>query len=94
VRALAAQYRALEELGARAGAPIVTEPCRALAELAEREGGAALPAGAGGGDVLIFAGVRASSSEFRALAQRFQHERLALVLGARGVHACAVPERE
>jgi phosphomevalonate kinase len=94
VRALSAQYRALEELGARAGAPIVTEPCRALAELAEREGGAALPAGAGGGDVLIFAGVRPSSSEFRALAQRFQHERLALVLGARGVHACAVPERE
>jgi phosphomevalonate kinase len=93
VRALSAQCRALDELGMHAGASIVTEPCRALAELSEREGGAALPAGAGGGDVLIFAGVRPSSGEFRALAQRFQHERLELSLGARGVHACAVAER-
>jgi phosphomevalonate kinase len=93
VRALSAQYHALAELGTHAGAAIVTEPCRALAQLAEREGAAALPAGAGGGDVLIFAGVRPSSSEFRALARRFQHERLDLALGARGVHACAVAER-
>lgn len=88
VRALAEQRRVLAELGERAGAGIVTNACRALAELAEREGGTALPSGAGGGDVSIFAGVRASSPEFRALAERLGHERLPLSLGARGVHAC------
>ncbi len=93
VRALAEQRRVLAELGERAGAGIVTSACRALSEVAERDGGTALPSGAGGGDVLIFAGTRPSSPEFRALAARLGHECLSLSLGARGVHACPSPSR-
>lgn len=93
VRALSEQGRVLGELGARAGAGIVTRACRALAELAEREGGTALPSGAGGGDVLVFAGTHPSSPEFRALAERLGHELLPLSIGARGVHACPSASR-
>jgi phosphomevalonate kinase len=93
VRALSDQARVLAELGARAGAGIVTDACRALGQVAEREGGTALPSGAGGGDVLLFAGTRPSSPEFRALAARLGHELLPLSLGARGVHACPSPSR-
>jgi phosphomevalonate kinase len=93
VLALREQGRVLAELGDRAGAGIVTSACRALSAVAEQEGGLALPSGAGGGDVLIFAGTRASSAEFRALAARLGHECLPLSLGARGVHACPSPSR-
>jgi mevalonate kinase len=87
VAALALQRRALGALGDAAGAPIVPPSARFLAEAAEAEGAAALPAGAGGGDVLIFAGSSASSAAFRALAEERGHRRLELSLGARGVHA-------
>lgn len=93
VRALGEQARVLAELGARAGARIVTDACRALRELAEREGGTALPSGAGGGDVLVFAGTRPSSPEFRAFSARLGHELLPLSMGARGVHACPSASR-
>lgn len=87
VAALAAQRHALEALGAAAGATIVTEAAARLAEAAENEGAAALPAGAGGGDVLIYAGPSTSSAGFRKLAEAHGHLRLELALGARGVHA-------
>jgi phosphomevalonate kinase len=86
VRALAAQRRALAALGDAAGVPIVTEAARGLADLAEAQGAAALPAGAGGGDALIYAGRSASGPAFRELAARHGHRLLALALGARGVH--------
>jgi phosphomevalonate kinase len=89
VQALAAQRRALAALGDAAGVPIVTEAARALADRAEAQGAAALPAGAGGGDALIYAGRSASGPAFRELATRHGHRLLALALGARGVHVSA-----
>lgn len=83
---LEAQRHALAALGKAAGAPIVDAAAEELGDLARTFGGAALPAGAGGGDVLVYAGVAASPPEFAAIAARSGHERLALTLGARGVH--------
>jgi phosphomevalonate kinase len=87
VAALAAQRHALTELGSAAGVAIVTPSARVLAGAAEREQATALPAGAGGGDVLIFAGRSESSDGFRELAEQHGYLRLELRLGARGVHA-------
>jgi phosphomevalonate kinase len=86
LRALDAQRRALDALGHGAGAPIVDDAARALGDAAAALDGAALPAGAGGGDVLLFAGLAPSAEEFRALARGSGYERLELSLGARGVH--------
>jgi phosphomevalonate kinase len=84
--ALEAQRHALGALGSAAGAPIVDAAARALGDAATALGGVALPAGAGGGDVLVFVGPARSSPEFAALAARSGHARLELELGARGVH--------
>jgi phosphomevalonate kinase len=56
VRRAAAFGRALAVLGEAADAAIVPPPFAELALLAEREGGAFLPSGAGGGDVGIWLG--------------------------------------
>lgn len=87
IAALAAQGRALRALGEAAAANIVTASAALLAAEAEKERGAALPSGAGGGDVLIFVGLAPSSSRFRELAARQSHRLVPLALGARGVHA-------
>lgn len=87
VAALSAQCRALRALGEAAGADIVTSSAARLAAEAEQGGGAALPSGAGGGDVLIFVGLAPSSPRFRELAARHSHRLVPLALGARGVHA-------
>jgi phosphomevalonate kinase len=87
IAALGAQGRALRALGEAAGANIVTISAAALAAEAEQERGAALPSGAGGGDVLIFVGLSPSSLRFRELAARHSYRLVPLTLGARGVHA-------
>ncbi|HEX6764796.1 MAG TPA: hypothetical protein VF103_04945 [Polyangiaceae bacterium] len=87
LRALEAQRHALAALGEAAGAEIVDVPARAMGDAAAALGGTALPAGAGGGDVLLFVGPFSSPPEFGALARSLGHERLELSLGARGVHA-------
>jgi phosphomevalonate kinase len=87
IAALGAQEKALRVLGEAAGAHIVTTSAAALAAEAEQESGAALPSGAGGGDVLIFVGLTPSSPRFRELAARHSHRLVPLTLGARGVHA-------
>ena len=53
VRMAADYHAAMAALGDAAGAPIVEERLKALAELAHEAGGAAKPSGAGGGDVAI-----------------------------------------
>jgi phosphomevalonate kinase len=90
--ALEAQRHALAALGSAAGAAIVDSAAEELGDLARTFGGAALPAGAGGGDVLVYVGVAASPPEFAALAARSGHERLELTLGARGVHVYSPPD--
>jgi phosphomevalonate kinase len=86
VDALAAQRLALEALGRDAGLNIVTSELSALADVAANESAAVLPAGAGGGDVAVFVGLRPPSERLRRLFVNFQLEPLKLSIGARGVH--------
>lgn len=53
---LRAQHAALRALGEAAGIPIVTPEVEALARAAAEVGAAALPAGAGGGDIALWVG--------------------------------------
>jgi phosphomevalonate kinase len=85
VAAIHAQRSALSALGRAANVPIVTD---AAAELAQAASPAAvLPAGAGGGDVLLFIGLEGSPAAFRERAAKLGHKLLDLALGARGAHA-------
>jgi phosphomevalonate kinase len=82
LRALGDQGLALRELGRAAGAPIVTPEIEQLREYAAAVGAAALPAGAGGGDIALWVtreGARALPPPIAGL------EPLALSLGAPGV---------
>lgn len=65
---LRAQYQALIALGDAARVPIVVGALRSLEPLIEPSG-ALLPAGAGGGDISIYAGAAPSSPMFRAAAE-------------------------
>ena len=85
IAALRAQSRALSGLGNEARVPIVTPALSTLAPRAEAEGGALLPAGAGGGDIALFVSCGPSSSELRDALEIHGHRRLATELGAPGV---------
>jgi phosphomevalonate kinase len=85
VAALAAQRLALLELGRAAEVNIVTEFVTRLAAAAPEA--AVLPAGAGGGDIVLHVGAGPSSPVFRGLAAELAHQLVPLALGARGVHA-------
>jgi phosphomevalonate kinase len=87
VEALADQRLALGRLGVAAGVPIVSPEVDELCEMARQEGSAVLPAGAGGGDVVLYVGIAAPSPDIAARAQALGHNKLELSLGARGVHA-------
>jgi len=89
VTALAVQCAALARLGDAAGAPIITAELRRLAERAVRERAAVLPSGAGGGDVALFVGLAPPSEALSTLSRKLGHHRLALSLGAPGVHAAS-----
>ncbi|HWP04730.1 MAG TPA: hypothetical protein VNN72_03260 [Polyangiaceae bacterium] len=85
IAALGEQRRVLAALGRAADIEIVT---RAVEELAELGGAAAvLPAGAGGGDIVLHVGVGPSPAPFRERAAALGHRLLAVEPGARGVHA-------
>lgn len=86
VTAVAEQVAALGALGEAASVPIVTAEHGELAALAAAHGAAFLPAGAGGGDVAYYVGTSAPPPEFGARGQALGLRRLALALGARGVH--------
>ncbi|HLM71800.1 MAG TPA: hypothetical protein VK459_03890, partial [Polyangiaceae bacterium] len=85
-RAVALQARALGELGALAGAPILPPEIATLAAAAEAEGATVSPSGAGGGDVSIFIGPAPASDALLELAASLGLERLDLDIGAAGVH--------
>jgi phosphomevalonate kinase len=85
IGALGEQRRVLAALGRAAGVDIVT---RAVEELAELSAAAAvLPAGAGGGDIVLHVGLGPSPAAFRERATALGHRLLPIALGARGVHA-------
>jgi phosphomevalonate kinase len=83
---LRAQALGLAALGELAQVPIFTPELHALHALAEQEQAVVLPAGAGGGDIAIYAGLNPPTLALREALPRFRHERLELSLGARGVH--------
>jgi phosphomevalonate kinase len=83
--ALRAQHRALDELGRAAGVPIVTPALCELEAAAEAQGGVLLPAGAGGGDIALFAGAASSTPALRAALAARAHEPLRVELAAPGV---------
>jgi phosphomevalonate kinase len=87
VGALAAQFHALGALGQAAGASIITPALHEVFELASGQGGALLPAGAGGGDIAIFAGVAPSSAALRAALAAREHHLLHVELAAEGAGA-------
>jgi phosphomevalonate kinase len=88
IAALNAQRSALHALGAAAEVSIITEFVVRLAAAAPEA--AVLPAGAGGGDIVLHVGAGASSPSFRGLAAELGHRLIPLALGARGVHAVSV----
>ena len=85
VSALHGQRAALAALGRAAGADIVTAAAARLAAAASPA--AVLPAGAGGGDVLLHVGLEPSTADFHAVAAELGHRLVPLGLHARGVHA-------
>lgn len=89
VASIARQVGTLTALGEAAGVAIVTPEFAELAALAASSGAAFLPAGAGGGDVAFYVGLRPPPTEFEARAQRLGLTQVDLKLGARGVHADA-----
>lgn len=93
VEALRAQADLFQELGKRAGAPIVTDAMARLDALAREDEGVILPSGAGGGDVVLWVGVTQTSPAVLHAAALEGFEPLPLSLGARGVHAVAVAGR-
>ncbi len=85
VKEAAAFGRALASLGEAADAPIVPPAFAELGALAEREGAAFLPSGAGGGDVAVWLGVAPPSSTFLARAQALSLSLLNLAVDHGGV---------
>ena len=85
--ALHAQRAALAALGRASGVPIVTAEAERLAKAAAPA--VVLPAGAGGGDMLLHVGFEPSSEPFRSLAAELGHRLVPLAIGARGVHGVA-----
>ena len=78
--------RAMQTLGERSGAGIVTAPLARAAQLAEAHGGSAKPSGAGGGDVaLAFFADPASAASFRDACPDAGLTLLSLSVGADGV---------
>ena len=76
--------RALTALGRDADAPIVIPQARALVLVAEEEGAAFVPSGAGGGDVFVRFGL-GPSSRFDAAGRAAGFEKLELSLDVLGV---------
>ena len=74
LRALRDQLRALTDLGEHAGARIVTREVARLADLAGDEDAVVLPAGAGGGDIAIYAGTAPPSAKLTAAFDAERHE--------------------
>jgi phosphomevalonate kinase len=84
--AVAGRYgRALDVLGRAADAPIVPPAFAELAMLAESEGGAFLPSGAGGGDVAVWLSSTPPSVEFVARAGALSMRPLLLGIDRGGV---------
>ena len=86
LQSLDAQRALLADLGVAAQVPIITREVRALASRAAETKSVVIPAGAGGGDVVLYAGFSAPSKALRELAERMEHRPLGAGLHAQGVY--------
>ena len=86
VSCLCAQFRALNELGVAANAPIMSGPERDIMLAAEGVGAAFGPSGAGGGDISFYCGTRPLDDKLRRLASEAGLIPLSISLGAPGAH--------
>ena len=86
VSAIDRQVTTLSALGEAAQIGIVTPELTELALVARAQGAAFLPAGAGGGDVAYYVGLAPPVAGFGERAGALGLSRVALRLGARGVH--------
>jgi phosphomevalonate kinase len=86
ISALATQRFVLQALGQDARLNIVTSAVASLADRAAEESATVLPAGAGGGDIAVFAGLRPPSEDLRRLMLSQNHCAIGIGLSARGVH--------
>jgi phosphomevalonate kinase len=89
IDALGRQHRGLVELGALAGVPICTPELIELQRQARTEGAVVLPAGAGGGDISVFAGLDLPSPDLQKQCEALQQTPLDLQLGAPGAEHLA-----
>jgi phosphomevalonate kinase len=85
VQRAAAFGRALAALGDAADAPIVPPAFAELSALAERQGAAFFPSGAGGGDVAVWLGLDAPSPTFNARATALALAPLSIAVDHGGV---------
>lgn len=85
VAALDAQAVALGQLGLAAGANIVTSSMTVLRAAAKQQAATVLPSGAGGGDLVLYAGATAPSAALLALVLKLGLKPLSLTLGVDGV---------
>jgi len=86
LQALHQQRMTLTDLGAAAGIPIVTKDVATLAARAAETQAVIHPAGAGGGDVVLYAGFSPPSKALRSLAEQLDHRPLGAGLHARGLY--------
>lgn len=88
VEAAKAYHAAMKALGRAADAPIVDAKLDAIARAAAREGGAAKPCGAGGGDVAVaFFDEANAAARFRAACEHAGFHPVDVQWGAVGIHA-------
>jgi phosphomevalonate kinase len=85
VQRAAAFGRALAALGDAADAPIVPPAFAELSALAERQGAAFFPSGAGGGDVAVWLGIESPSPTFSARATALGLSPLSIAVDHGGV---------
>jgi phosphomevalonate kinase len=86
IEACRAQLELLGELGALAGAPIVTDETRAFGRSTEAHS-VVLPSGAGGGDVVLYMSTEPAGPEVEKAARACGFWPLPASIGAKGVHA-------
>lgn len=92
IEAARAYHVAMKALGRAADAPIVDAKLDAIARAAAREGGAAKPCGAGGGDVAVaFFDKARAAARFRAACEHAGLHPVDVEWGAAGVRADALP---
>lgn len=85
------QCEGLDELGRLSGAPIVTDETRALATALSSDSAVVMPAGAGGGDIVLCVSTQPLAED--APRELFGFSLLPISLGARGVHCAPATSR-